>query len=428
MPASSAKTTPTPRVPPPQRGWLGSGARTVARYLYALQRDLWLGDLTLRASSLVYTTLLSIVPLIAFALLLLKGVGLEYDLAPVLGEFLRPLGGMADELTANIIASVMRLQGRLVGIVGFIALSVSVIGAVQKLEAAMNFIWRVPRLRETRRRLGDYLVLLLAGPIVMITTLSVASGLTHHNSLVWLRSHTSIGPLFEAIHLLTPWLTVGLALTFLYRVIPNTRVRTEAALIAGLCASIAWVGAGRVFAVLGADAVHMMAVYAGFAIAMLALVWIWLSWIILLLGAQLAFYIQNPRYLSAASHAVTPRSTLNERLALSSLILISQAARANQMAYTAAALADRLSIPGGDLSSVLNHLIQANLISVRGDRRLQLARKPEQIPLAEIIAAIHEPLDGIDESPTLTVADNFVAELSRQRQAYLLGRTLQDLI
>ena len=194
------------------------------RYAYALARDLWAGDLNLRAMSLVYTTLLSVFPLIAFALSVLKGLGLHHDLAPAIAEFLRPLGVHAGELAARIVEVVDRLQGRLVGTLGFAVLVYNVLGAIQKLEESFNYIWNVPRLRGAGRRIGEYLGVMIVAPVAIVTTFGVAAGLANRGSIGWLRLHTPLGYVFSAIHQLTPWLLTSLALAFLYSFIPNTHI------------------------------------------------------------------------------------------------------------------------------------------------------------------------------------------------------------
>ncbi len=101
------------RLWPPDRRRFDPAPRwlSVARYAYALLRDLLLGDLSLRAMSLVYTTMLAIVPLLAFSFSLLKGLGLHRDLAPLLNRFLAPLGPRAGELTQRIIEFVDNVSG-----------------------------------------------------------------------------------------------------------------------------------------------------------------------------------------------------------------------------------------------------------------------------------------------------------------------------
>ena len=136
-------------------GRLAAGGFVVLRYAYALTRDLVLGDLNLRAMSLVYTSLLSLVPLIAFSLSILKGLGFQREFEPLLLEFFRPLGDRAGELTARVLSFVDHMQGRVLGSVGLAFLVWTVLSVLQKVEESLNYIWQVERPRSFARRFGE---------------------------------------------------------------------------------------------------------------------------------------------------------------------------------------------------------------------------------------------------------------------------------
>lgn len=403
-------------------------ARAVLRYAYALLRDLWAGELNLRATSLVYTTLLSVVPLIALILSVLKGLGLKEDLIPVLGELLRPLGDRSDDLTLRVIAAVDRLQGRLVGTVGFAVLILSALAAIQKIEEAFNFIWHVPRVRAASRRFGDYLALLVVGPLVLVAILGVASGLADHSALAWLRERTPIGLVFTLLRGLTPWLLTSLVLAFLYSFIPNTRVEARAALIAGLATGVAWVAAGRAFSSAGAYSTRLMAIYASFAITLLTLIWLWLSWLILLCGAQLSFYLQNPVYLRNGRRLRAAGAGDAERLALAVMVLVARADGAG--APTLETLAERTGLASGVLAPLVEDLAQAGLIRATRNDGLALARSAHQLRLVEVIGAVrrdrHAPT-GAGE-PLLAPATELARCLDAAIVDALGERTLADLM
>ena len=119
----------------------------ILRYPYALIRDILRGDLTLRAMGLVYTTLLSLVPLIALSFSVLKGLGYHRELEPVLYSFLEPLGDRGYELTEQIMDFVDNVRGGVLGSLGLIFLLYTTISTIQKVEEAFNFVWRVERPR-----------------------------------------------------------------------------------------------------------------------------------------------------------------------------------------------------------------------------------------------------------------------------------------
>src|SRR5690606_4261281 len=149
----------------------------ILRYVYALARDLVRGDLTLRAMSLVYTTLLSIVPLMALSFSVLKGLGYHRDLEPVIYGFLEPLGERAAELTGQIMAFVDNVRSGVLGSIGLVFLLYPVITMVQKVEESFNFIWRVDQPRSFGRRFSEYLSVMIVGPAVIVAALGLLATL-----------------------------------------------------------------------------------------------------------------------------------------------------------------------------------------------------------------------------------------------------------
>src|ERR1700688_2810900 len=143
------------------------------RYPAALIRD-WLGgEIGVRAMSLAYTTLLSLVPLMVFSFAILKGLGARGDLKLILREFFRPMGGAATQLTESVMQFVVNMRGELLGSIGLGFLVYTVITTIQKVEASFNFVWRVDRPRSFGRRFTEYLSVMILGPIL----LAIAIGL-----------------------------------------------------------------------------------------------------------------------------------------------------------------------------------------------------------------------------------------------------------
>src|SRR5262245_43301440 len=158
----------------PPESLIGKPVWLVARvlqYPYALIRDFLKGDLTLRATGLVYTTLLSIVPLIALSFSVLKGLGFHRELKPLLLSFLEPIGERAGEVTDQIMQFVDNVRGGLLGSVGLVFVICTVISVVQKVEESFNFIWRVEQPRSFGRRFSEYLSVMVVGPAVVVAAI-----------------------------------------------------------------------------------------------------------------------------------------------------------------------------------------------------------------------------------------------------------------
>jgi membrane protein len=366
----------------------------VLRYIYAITRDLVVGDLNMRAMSLVYTTLLSIVPLIAFCFSIVKGLGFQHDLEPLVFEFFRPLGDRGTELTQRVIGFVDHVQGGVLGSLGLAFLVWTVISVIQKVEESFNHIWHVEQARSLARRLSEYLSVLVAGPIVIVVGLGLIASISTQSLVVWLESHQPFGTLLLMLGKLAPLLVVATGFTFLYSFVPNTRVRHRYALLAGFAASAAWVAGSIGFAQLVAYSTRMMAIYAGFAIVLLALMWVWLNWLILLTGALLAFYLQNPQYLRSGQREVVPTARLSERLALSVMYLVAQAFAAGERRWTVETLSESLAVPSIALGPVVDALEAAGLIESTEHEALIPGRDPAGIMLDAVLTAVREGKSG----------------------------------
>ena len=362
----------------------------VLRFPYALIRDLLTGELNLRAMGLVYTTLLSVVPLVAFAFAVLKGLGVHRDLEPLLYEFLRPIGERAGELTAQIMTFVENIRGGVLGSVGLAFLLYTVVATIQKLESAFNFAWHVERPRSLMRRISEYLSLMVIGPVFLVIAFGLLGAVAEHEAMHWLTGQEPIGAIIRGLGVAGPYLFVTGVFTFLYVFVPNTRVRLVPALAGGVSAGVLWAMSGVIFAQIVAASTRMVAIYAGFAIFLAALIWIYLSWLILLIGAQLSFYVQNPRYLRVGQEPVRLTSRLRERLALTVMLLIARNFVSGSPPWRLRSLAEHLEIPGSALETVIDALEHAGLVTTTENEDVLPARDLESIGLHDVFNAVRD--------------------------------------
>jgi membrane protein len=358
---------------------------SVGRYLFALIRELATGELSLRAMSLVYTTMLATVPALGFAFALAKGLGLLVGLQDLLLTALQPLGESAAEIADLVNDFVDNVSGPLLGTLSVGILLLTVISMAQKVESSFNFVWRVDRPRSFGRRFSEYLSAILIGPLVMLIAVSLIASL---------QSVTLVARLRESYPLIDSWLT-GLvpfvltifAFTFLYVLIPNTRVRLRPALIGGIAAGIVWTGSGYLLTKLVTASSRYDALYSGFAIVLILMFWLYLSWLILLLGSQLAFYIQNPYRLRFGQRTEPIDNDARERLSLAVMYLVARDFAEPAHGWTDESLAAELSVPREALEPIMTGLRADQLIGT-SEQRLIPGRDPHRIRLIEIIAAV----------------------------------------
>ncbi|WP_231871929.1 YhjD/YihY/BrkB family envelope integrity protein, partial [Oleiphilus sp. HI0079] len=152
-------------------------AHRVSRISYAIVRDLTQGSLTLHAMSLVFTSILSIVPLLALSFSLLRYFNVQNRFLPMIEHFLLPMGEKGQEIHQAIMQFVDNVKVGVLGAVGLLLLLYTVLSLVQKIEFAFNRIWFVANTRSISRRLSNYLSMIFVGPILVVAAISLTSGL-----------------------------------------------------------------------------------------------------------------------------------------------------------------------------------------------------------------------------------------------------------
>ena len=368
------------------------------RFFYAVIRDSVAGNLPLRAMGLVYITILAVVPLTAISFSILKGFGVHRQLEPLLFNFLVPLGDQGVELTNRVIGFVENVKGDVLAGVGLVLLFVTTISMAQKVEDSFNFVWRVERSRSLAQRLSEYLSVILVGPVIMVTALALI-GMVRNNAIVQkLAGIEPIGSTLLMTGRLAPYALVVLGFTFVYWFLPNTRVKLSAALLGGLTGGVLWATAGVLFATFIAASTRTMAIYATFAIVIVALIWLYLCWLILLVGAQVAFYFQNPDHLRLGYRPISVGSRQREQMALSVMAMVAEAFREGKDHPTLAQVAERVQLPGVALSRTANRLEAAGLITRTARNQLLPCRDPTDIKVTDVLRAIREP-QSIDVFP-----------------------------
>ena len=406
-------------------GWL----LRILRYPYALIRDLYRGELNMRAMSLVYTTLLSVVPLIAFSFSLIKGLGMSATLEPVIYEFLRPVGENATELTMRVLQFAENIRGTVVGSLGLAFLIFTVLSTIQKVEESLNFVWRVERPRSFARRVMEYLSMMVVGPVVLVTVFGLVATTGHSRWAQTLMHLPVIATLAAGVGKLVPYVVVSGVFTFLFGFIPNTRVRFIPALIGGATAGVLWAASGAAFAAFVHYSTQLVAVYTGFAIVITAIIWVYLSWLILMVGAQLSFYVQNPHYLRRGHEVIQLANSLAERLALNVMFLVGKAYQKGERVWTTNLLAQKFDTPSIALAGVVHALEHAGLVVATEEEYLIPGRDMHEIKLSEILEAVRRRSGAGPQATARTdeVVDNLAQGIERAMSECVANKTLADL-
>jgi membrane protein len=385
--------------------------------------------LTLQASALTFSTLLSIAPFLAVAFSLLKGFGVQNRLRPLLAELLAPLGPSAEEITTRLITFVNNVNVGALGAVGLVTLFITIVSLISNIELSFNRIWGVKTPRRLARRFSDYLSVLLVGPVLVFAGLGIIASLQSSAVMQVLMAIEPFGTLILIALWLVPYLTLWGAFTFVYIFIPNTTVRMRPALLGGLVAAILWVTAGWGFAAFVASSTKYTAIYSSFAILLLFFLWSYVGWVIVLLGAEVAYAHQHVRVYRGGRKASAASTAERERLALGIMVLVGRQFLHGKPPLTADALANRLKVSAqlvGELLQVLagNQL----LITVSDGQMFVPARDLEQVNVKEILDALRTFGRPQNIPVTGEEVEAVVQEVDRAVAATLQGKSLKTLI
>jgi len=416
--------------PPRSWGLPGRWLFLVLRYLYAVLRDMFSGQLTLRAMSLVYTTLLSVVPLIAFSFSVLKGFGVHKQLEAKMYLLLEPLGEKGVEITDSVMKLVHNVNGGVLGGISLAFFMYTAVSMVQKVEESFNYVWYVSKPRSFARRFTEYMFVLLIGPVAIVVALGIIGTLQNETFVKYLLESELFGPVFVATSKLTPYLIVSCVFAFLYWFMPNTKVHVRSAFAGGLLGGFLWAAIGVIVATFMVNAARTQAVYGGFAIAITALIWLYLNWLVLLVGSQLAYSHQNPAYLRLGRGEPKLANSTRERLALNIMLLVGRAFRNPESTTTITDLSATLKIPSLTLAPIVAALEEDGMLAPTEKEEFVPGRDTTRIKLTDILAVVreHGETGALDQPQWSEEIRDLGSRLDSAVESTVDGMTLAELL
>jgi membrane protein len=359
--------------------------RMAGQLIWLLAGDAFEGRLDRHARGLVYSTLVAIIPLLAFTIIALKAIGERGFLAPALYQLLAPLGYGGREIEDKLLGIVGNVHVGLLTSFSVVVLAFAAVMLLAKIESALDAAWQVTDARLSFWRVLQYVGLLIVGPIFLLAAFGLTATLTSRSVLAHL---AIIGDALPAFGIALPYLIAVVAFTLINLITPNVRVRLRPALAAGIAGGLVWQAVGQLFAFLAARSTGLSAVYSGLAILILFLTWLYVSWLILILGGRLGFYVQNPTWRRPAEELrpLVPASA--EASALDIMLIAAERFAEGDRPYGLGEFVGRLGVPGVRLEPVIGHLLRTGLLLRVGRRSYVLAREPKEIKVAQIIDAV----------------------------------------
>ncbi|MSP37891.1 MAG: YihY/virulence factor BrkB family protein [Deltaproteobacteria bacterium] len=396
-------------------------------------RDFFQHLVKLQAMALAFKTLLSLAPLLAVVFSLLKGFGVHNRMEPALAEALEPLGDKGREITANLIGFVDKMSASALGSVGLIALFITVLSLMSTIEEAFNHIWRVKSRRKLARQFSDYLSAILVGPVLVFAAVTITATLQHNAFVSSLVELQTFGKVVLALLRLVPYLTLWGAFSFVYIFIPNTQVKIRSALVGGLVAALLWQTVGWGFARFVATSTQYYAIYSSFAILLLFLLWVQIGWVIVLLGAQVAYAHQHIHFFQGDRLLLAQSPAGREKLALHTMLLIGRNFYYGIDPKSVTDLAADMQIPAGLVKEFLEMFADTRLVLpiVDGETYV-LGRDPETIFIKEILDCVRHSGKKLkiaaDRSDAETEINTLLRDVDDAMTKSLAGKSLQAVI
>lgn len=382
----------------------------------------------LQASSLSFTSILSLVPFLALAFAVLKGFGVQNRLEPFL---LEQLTAGSEEAVSRIISYINNTNMTSLGAVGLLSLLITVISLFASIEEAFNGIWGVSETRSLYRKFSDYLSVALLAPLLMLCAISITTTMQSQAIVRWLLETAYVGDLVLFGFRVLPYLSIWLALTCFYLFIPNTKVSYRSAVIGGVLAGTLWQIAQWGYIHFQVGIARYNAIYGTLALLPLVMVWIYTSWLIILYGGEVVCTHQTLRGCRRGVHLAAHHALL-QYLALCLFRRIGRAFVAGEPPRTVESLAAELDVPERTVRSILDFFATRGLLAGGGGDRAAFlpARDIAQIPVDDVLAHLLEYGGGSGSLPGEArdeAVDSIICRLDRERGEKLAGLTVRDL-
>lgn len=419
----------------------------------------------LRAMALTYTTVLSLVPLLAFSFATLKGFGL-YDklragyidpyfdqlfgpreISPLIVDSSAPLvmtgAEPAQGLTHlrgvfdKVFDTVDQTDVTQLGALGLLVLMFAAFRLLANVENSFNQIWSVRKARTWVRKLSDYLTMVVITPIFLVVAIGVTTAAQNAGVLRFVQEELRLGPVVQIAIKLAPVFVGWIAFSLLYLVMANRRGKVSSALLGGVFAAGAWQLALIAHIELQIGVAKYSALYAGFAAIPIFLVWVQLSWVIVLAGAELAYAHERHHEYQGVGRGSLLRPAHSEHVAVRVMARLSDTFLAGERAPTVPELAERVGVASSTVERLLGELREHGLCSavetatVGGVAGWQPARDPAKIRISDVLLAIRGEVRVSQDARLLSLdglADRALRALDEEGRTSAHNRTMRELV
>jgi membrane protein len=264
---------------------------------------------------------------------------------------------------------------------------------LSNVERTFNEIWGVSQQRTISRKIANYISMLFLGPFLMVLSTAMMASFSSNTIVAALMKFEIIRHFFVLFAEIIPHAVLWLAFTMMYMLMPNTRVKFLPALVAGVLSASLWEGAFRVYTEFNIGVANYNTIYGTFAVLPIFIIWLYVSWLIVLVGAQLSYAIQNIRAYQMEVALTDVGHAEKEAMALHLMAKIASRFHQGLPPLDTDGLSRALSVPVRLAAEITRRLCDRGLIqTVGGDATVfQPARNPALISVLDVFKAMrHE--------------------------------------
>ncbi len=432
---ASPKTTPPPSGPEPEKPFCHYTSRNIFCKIYGPFRytaSSFIENKCLSmASSLSYTTVLSFVPFLAVAFSITKGLGM-YN-GPKVRELLLEVAAGRQEVVDGILEYIGNTNVQALGVIGTALLLLTAVSLIGTIESAFNAIWKVKKKRAFLTKFTNYLTLIFVCPVLVFTAMSATATAESNAAVQWMLSISIVSHIYAFILGVLPYIVVWAAFFLVYKFLPNTSVRNINAAVGAVTAGSLWQITQWYYIKYQVGVAKYNAIYGGFSQIPILLFWLYISWVIVLLGAQIAhatqYYGQYLKELAAQNLSAHDK----EKLTLLILLVLAKCMEERLPPESAERIARRFRAPVKLVKAILGVLCEMSVAAavVDGERAPAYlpATPPDILRLDEVLDAVNA-CRGEDIAPAFENDYPFINDLHREflDAPDLSGRTtLRDL-
>jgi membrane protein len=335
------------------------------RIMFLAGRGFFNHNVQLRAASLTLYTLLSIVPVAAIAFAIAKGFGLDQYLESIVLSKFPTYKDMLVPVINSARSAIKDTSGGFLAIISIIVLFWSVMSLLDHIESSFNHIWQITSARLWHRKFTDYLTIMLIAPIFLVLssslTVFISTQLPEYISNA--RILDLFKPVVSLLVKLAPYFLTALALTILFMVMPNAKVKLVPAIISGIITGTILQFLLWFYIDLQWGITRLNAIYGSFAMVPLFLVLIQMSWTSVLFGAELTFANQNVSRYEFEEGALTISSYHKRALTLMVMHNIVKSFATGEKPLSAEKISKMLKIPVRLSRDILGDLFNSELVS-----------------------------------------------------------------